>query len=603
MDVKQSLSFLLLLVVGLMLSIAALAYRMRHLPVAKTMMLTILAAAFYTLGYAFEVASTDLWQFKLSLHIEYLGIPFVATLWLYQAIQFTGTAPAIRKRLAVWLFVIPVSVFLMHLTNDWHGLVYESYEFNSADAIPLYTTVKGPWYSVHAIYNYGVLLFGLALFIRMYLYSYPIVRKQILVLILGAAAPMLCNFLFWFGITIDMTPFGFAVSGMVYIWGVWRFNLLRLGPLAMEKVFGTIRDGVVLLDYDDQIIGYNGAAGAVFPELTIRKRYPLPAAEILTGNPALLAHIGSAAGDNNRFPFRLQHEGRSKHYICSVTPIIDGDSSHHIGKIMMINDITELKENEARLEEYARQLTELNAFKDKLFTIVAHDIRDPIVMLVSLTELLGEELAAAGMERAELFREIEGQMNSTYRLVDNLLDWYRSQQGKVAFRPSVWNVRQVVLQSLSVAGIKARMKRIQLKESVEEELAVLADKEMLDLILRNLLSNAIKYTGMDGTVEVGAQYEGEAAMIFVRDNGAGIDEQTAEMLLREEPFFYKGDAGGDAGDTRFGLVLAREFVRINGGRLWFESKQGEGATFWFTLPMASNEKSIRSISNKGGQGS
>jgi signal transduction histidine kinase len=553
------------------------------------MTLTMLAAAFYAAGYAFEVVSTDLQQFKLSMHLEYVGIPFVSTLWLLQAIQFTGTAPSIRKKLAIGLFFIPATVFVLHLTNDWHHLIYVQYELNAANGgIPLYTTVKGPWYIVHALYNYAVLLFGIGLFIRMYLYSYSIVRRQIGVLIVGAAAPLLCNVFFWFGFTVDLTPFGFAVSGSVYLWGIWRFNLLRLGPLAMEKVFRTIRDGVVLLDYEDQIIGYNGAAAAVLPELKLRKLYPAPAAEVLEKTPDLLFHLRSAEGGDSRFPFRQVHEGRSRHYSCSLTSINDGDSSI-IGRILMINDITELKENEARLVENARQLTELNAFKDKLFTVVAHDIRDPIVMLVSLTELLGEELAAAGVERAELFREIEGQMHSTYRLVDNLLDWYRSQQGRVSFRPTVWNIRQVVLQALSVAGAKAKMKRIELSETVGEELAVLADKEMLDLILRNLLSNAIKYTDMDGNVQIGAESKDGEAVVFVRDNGKGIDEQTAEMLLREEPFFRKGDAGDDIGDTRFGLVLAREFVRINGGRLWFQSKQGEGATFWLTLPLAESE--------------
>lgn len=588
MDLKQGMSILLFLAAGLMVFVALLSNRKRHLPVAQTMTLTMLAAACYAAGYAFELLSTDLRQVKLSLNIQYLGIPFVTTLWLFQVIQFTGAAASFRKHLAAWLFLIPLSVFLLHLTNDWHHLVYKRYEFNAADGIPLYTTVKGPWYVVHGLYSYAVLLCGISLFIPMYWRSLPVVRKQIFVLIMGAAAPMFCNLLFWFGFTVDPTPFGFAISGLVYMWGIWRFNLLRLAPLAMAKVFGTIRDGVVLLDYENRIIRCNSAAEEVLPELLRIKRYPADAAKVLASNPALLERILPAASGDDRFPFQCMHEGRVRHYICNLTYIYDG-STAPIGKILMFNDITELKENEARLRENARQLTELNAFKDKLFTVVAHDIRDPIALLVSLTELLGEELAAAGVERVELFREIEGQMQNTYRLVDNLLDWYRSQKGKVAFRPSVWNVRQVVQQALSLAGVKANMKRIKLTEKTDGELAVFADKEMLDLILRNLLSNAIKFTGMDGAIEVGAERQGDRIVLSVRDNGKGIDEQTAELLLQEDPFFRTGGVGDDAGETRFGLVLAREFVRINGGRLWFESKPGEGATFSFTLPSAAGE--------------
>src|SRR5690349_14190338 len=138
------MSVMLFLASGLMVFVSCLCYRKRRLPVAKTMILTMLAAAFYALGYAFEVLSRNLDEVKLSLQIQYLGIPFVTTLWFYQVIQFTGTAARYRKRLALALFIIPFAVFFLHLTNDWHHLVYERYVQNEGAAVPLYTTVKGP---------------------------------------------------------------------------------------------------------------------------------------------------------------------------------------------------------------------------------------------------------------------------------------------------------------------------------------------------------------------------------------------------------------------------------------------------------------------------
>jgi signal transduction histidine kinase len=252
--------------------------------------------------------------------------------------------------------------------------------------------------------------------------------------------------------------------------------------------------------------------------------------------------------------------------------------------MLMFNDITELKNSEARLRENANQLSELNSFKDKLFTVVAHDIRDPIALLVSLTELLGGELVATEDEHAELFRELQGQVQSTFHLVENLLDWYRSQKGKVVFRPLGWNLQQVVRQSLLLAETKAGMKQIQMTERIDEKFTVSADKEMLDLILRNLLSNAIKFTGIGGVIEIGAVLEGDLIVVSVRDNGAGIDESTAEMLRRDEPFIKVPVTEEDSGNARFGLMLTYEFVSIHGGRLWFDSVPGVGTTFSFTLP-------------------
>jgi signal transduction histidine kinase len=595
-DTRQWMSVTLFLATALMVFVSFLSYRKRHLPVAKTMVLIMLAAACYSLGYAFEVLSRSLNDVKLSLHIEYLGIPFVTTLWLFQVIQFTGTASRYRKRLALFLFVVPAAVFFLHLTDDWHHLIYERYILNESNSVPLYTTVKGPWYKVHTIYNYSVLLCGMLLFIPMYWRALPIVRKQIVVLLLGAVAPMVFNLFFWSGLDVDLTPFGFAISGIAYVWGILRFNLLRLTPLAMAKVFETIRDGVVLFDYEDQIVSYNRAAEMVLPELGLPKRYPASMGVVLSESPELLERIRAASDGDERFPFHRFQANRNKHYNCSLSLIYDSGSVL-IGKILMFNDITEMKESEARLRENARQLSELNAFKDKLFTVVAHDIRDPIALLVSLTELLGDELTAADFEHAELVRELKGQVQSTFHLVENLLDWYRSQKGKVVFRPLGWNLQQVVRQALLLSGTKAGMKQIRMTERINEKLTVRADKEMLDLILRNLLSNAIKFTGIGGVIEIGAVLEGDQIIVSVSDNGAGIDDQTSELLRLEEPFLKVMVNRDDSEDMRFGLALIREFVRIHGGSLWFESEPGVGTTFSFTLPGSAG---VREESEDGG---
>ncbi|MFF2483496.1 histidine kinase N-terminal 7TM domain-containing protein [Paenibacillus sp. NPDC058071] len=587
MNIVQWLSLLLFLAAGLMIYVAFLSYQKRHLPVARTMILIMIGAACYAIGYALELLSRNLYEVKLSLQIEYVGIPFITTLWLFQVIQFSGTASRYRKRLALALFLIPVGVFFLHLTNEWHHLFYEQYILNEQSSFPLYTTVKGPGYQAHTLYNYFMILCGFFLFIPMYWRSSRIVRKQIIVLTTGAAVPLLFNISLWFGMVVDLTPFGFAVSGIVYAWGILRFNLLRFTPLALTQVFDTIRDGVILLDYKDQIVSYNKAAEGVLPELTLTKHYPAHVREVLSSNPVLTHHILGSHNENERFPFSRSQAGVNKHYQCNVSFI--NDTGTPIGKMIMFNDVTELKENEFRLRESASQLLELNSFKDKMFTIVAHDIRDPIALLVSLTELLGEELAADNNEHAELFGVLQGQVQNTFHLVEKLLDWYRSQKGNVVFRPLSWNLQQVVRQALLLAESKAGMKNIVMRELIDEKLTVSADKEMLDLILRNLLSNAIKYTGIGGWVEIEAALDKDRIVVTIRDNGTGMDEETADMLRRDDIFTKVIDPNEGAEHSKFGLMLTREFIAIHGGNLWFDSVPGVGTTFFFTLQRSSSE--------------
>lgn len=599
MDIRPLMAILLFLAAALMQLIAYLSYRKRHLAVARTMILIMLAATFYTVGYAFEILSSNLNGVKLSMQIEYVGIPFIVSLWVYLVIQFTGVAARFRKALAVALFIVPTAVFFLQLTNEWHHLMYERFIPNGDGSFPLYSTVKGPGYAVNVIYNYAAMLCGILLFIPMYWRSLPIVRKQIAVLVIGASAPFLLNVFLRFGFEIDLTPFGFTVSGAFYMWGIYRYHLLRLTPLAQAQVFDTIRDGVVLFDHEGQIAAYNRAAERVLPELGATKRYPAHAFDVLGAYPGLLERIGAGTDLDERFPFQRTVGARTLHYSCSLTFIFEAGNSP-VGKLLTLNDVTELKENEARLRENARQLSELNAFKDKLFTVVAHDIRDPIALVVNLTEVLGGELAAAEAEHAVLVREIRDQARSTFHLVDNLLDWYRSQSGNVDFRPLAWNLRQVVRQALSLMGAKAGMKRIRMSEQVDGTIMVNADKEMLDLILRNLLSNAIKFTGVGGSITIGAARDGGSVRIAVSDSGTGIDEETAELLRQEEPFLKLPGMGDEAGKTRFGLVLTREFVRINGGRLWFESVPGAGTTFAFTLPGTSGDPAGNDSGGGGG---
>ncbi|MFC5530669.1 histidine kinase N-terminal 7TM domain-containing protein [Cohnella yongneupensis] len=589
MNVKQWMSIMLILAAALMLLIAWLSYRKRHLAVARTMILVMLSGTFYAVGYALEVLSRNLFEMKLSLQVEYLGIPFVTTLWLFLVIQFTGSAARTRRLLAYALFVVPFAIFFLHLTNEWHHLVYESYVPNETSSLPLYTTVKGPAYAVHSAYNYFVLICGLWLFVPMYRKALPAMRKQIVVLVLGIVMPVLFNLIFWSGWQVDMTPFGFVVTGFVYVWGIYRFNLLRLTPLAQAKVFDTIRDGVILLDYEDRIVGYNPAAEAQFPELSHAQRQPVPIGDALAAYPELVERVRVTGGKDDKFPFQRLGGMQRKHYSCTLSGIIDTDGNA-IGKLLTFNDITELKETEEQLRENARQLSELNAFKDKLFTVVAHDIRDPIALMVSLTELLSEEQVAADTEYSALLQEVRDQARSTFSLVDNLLNWYRGQSGHIVFRPLDWNAKQVVRQALALAGARAEMKRIHLEEHVDAALAVSADKEMFDLILRNLLSNAIKYTGVGGEVEVRASREGDRAVLCISDNGPGIDAETTELLRQEEPFLKLASGKDEASKTRFGLVLTREFVRIHGGRLWFESGPVGGTRFYFTLPISRDGK-------------
>jgi PAS domain S-box-containing protein len=500
---------LLLFATCLMLFISYLSFKKRQLAVAKYTALVMLSASFYSLGYAFEMISTDLDSIKFWLKIEYIGAPVISTFWLILVLHYTGHKAILKKRVLLLLFVIPFVTFIMHYTNDMHHFFYKDVQLDQSSILSTVQLFKGPWYWVHISYNYLQALVGMFLFVTMFMKAVPLVRKQIMILMLGAAAPWVSNVMYLIGgfeVVLDLTPLGFTLTGLFYIWGIYRFNLLRLVPIALQKVFETMQDVMVILDYDHNITSVNQAAKDIFGETRINSDYSISVYNVFYEYPELLSKIVSSEKSESQITIRSQ--GENRYYKLNISVISDSGQTV-IGKMLVFSDITQVTVYQEKLLSNANQLAKLSAFKDKLFTVVAHDIRDPLAVLINLTELLEEELEVLGSEHSNVFQEVSEQVRNTYMLAENLLDWFRSQQGKIIFSPLVWDVSSIVQHAVQSIKIRLDVKKIQITTNVEDEIRVFADKEMLDLVLRNLLSNAIKFTGLGGHIHVEAVKEGE----------------------------------------------------------------------------------------------
>jgi signal transduction histidine kinase len=584
MSTDKFLFTLLLAATCLMLFISYLSFRKRNLPIAKPSALMMLAASFYSFGYAFEIMSTSLESIKFWLKVEYIGIPFISTLWFIHAIQFTGHQAILKRWVAALLFLIPILTLVLLFTNDMHHLFYRELQVDFYSIIPTVYSLKGPWYWVHISYNYIQAAVGMALFVIMFLKAVPNIRKQIMTMVLGAAAPWVFNIVYLievFGLDVDLTPLGFTLTGLFYVWGIYRLNLLRLAPIALQKAFETMRDGVIFLDNDNKIMDFNQAAGDVFEGLHDAKGNTGSAQNVFSNDPELLAKIIVMENSDSRVSIHRKNETR--YYQLKVSILYD-NSQAALGKMLIFNDITEVIDYQEKLLSSVNQLAELNAFKDKLFTVVAHDIRDPLAVLVNLTELLEEELETAESENIEIFHEVSGQVRNTFILVENVLDWFRSRKGKITYNPLVWDLAVIVQRAVHSEQARSDSKEIRIISEIQDEIQVFADKELLGLVLRNLLSNAIKFTNIGGKIYIGAVKDGERVIISVRDTGVGVASDIAKNLFRDLQEAPSLGTKGEKG-TGLGLFLSKEFIRVHSGDIWFESIQGQGSTFFFSLPI------------------
>lgn len=251
---------------------------------------------------------------------------------------------------------------------------------------------------------------------------------------------------------------------------------------------------------------------------------------------------------------------------------------------MLAQKNDELKAKNAELDEKNSQLNLLNADKDKFFSIIAHDLRNPIGALRELPQLIAENLDNYGKD--ELRRLITMQRDAArnlFELLENLLTWSRMQRGLIEFNPEPIQVSALVQRSIALLTPSAAQKAITLTQAVNPSLLGMADHKMIDAVVRNLISNAIKFTNSGGTIEVSGNDDGAFMTIAVKDNGVGIGEQFLPKLFRIDEQYRRTGTANERG-TGLGLILCKEFVERNGGEIRVESKIGNGSTFSFTLP-------------------
>lgn len=242
-----------------------------------------------------------------------------------------------------------------------------------------------------------------------------------------------------------------------------------------------------------------------------------------------------------------------------------------------------LLDHQEEIKKRSIELEQLNQVKDKFFSIISHDLRSPMSALGGTLDLLdSKKITPEEFER--LTRALRFQFNHTKTLINNLLDWTLLQMDKLNVQHEPVRLAQLTDESFDALR-ELYPKNIHFENRIPKTLTGLGDRNILSLVLRNLILNAIKFTESGGKIWVEAKEENNECVIAVADNGMGIKPEVQEFLFTKTSSYTTRGTANEKG-TGLGLILCKEFVEKNGGRIWFESKPGEGSTFYFTLPKA-----------------
>ena len=241
--------------------------------------------------------------------------------------------------------------------------------------------------------------------------------------------------------------------------------------------------------------------------------------------------------------------------------------------------------------EELNQLLQLNSDKDLFISILAHDLRSPFTALLGLSDILIENIRIYDIDEIEnLLKQIRNSSQDTFTLLEDLLKWTSTQSGKIPFKPQNLNFTDICKNILKTLNTNAAAKNIDIKNYIADHICVFADIDMLKTVLRNIVSNAIKFTNNGGIISISSEESFGIAIITVSDNGIGIKPDKLTKLFdisqRQTTIGTAKETG-----TGLGLILCKEFIEKNGGKIWVKSEYGKGSEFKFSLPMV-NEQAL-----------
>jgi PAS domain S-box-containing protein len=560
--------------------VSVYAWRHRAATGATAFVLLTLAVAEWLLGYALWLMSDEPWVKVLWVKVEYVSITSLPLVWLAFAFQYTGRREWLARRRLASLAAVPLVTLLLAWTNEAHGLLWTRFRFYPEGDLLFSDVSYGAWFWVHAAYSYLCLLVGTGLMVLAALRSPQLYRRQAVALLVGALIPWLGNVLYVFRLSpvpnLDLTPFSFALAGLVIAWALFRFRLFDLVPVARHTVVEGMSDGMIVVDAENRIVDLNPAARSIVGPPAARA-IGLSVARVLSPWPDWVERI--LAGAEAQAEISLGQDEAQCHYDLRVSPLADR-LGRLTGRLIVLRDITERVRAEEALHRQALELQARNEELDAFASTVAHDLINPLGVIIGFADILQESCAAMPAEDLRGHLRTIAQNGSKMRsIIDALLLLATVRKGEV--ETETLDMASVVSEAL--LRLALMIKEYQAEVVVPQSWpAALGYGPWVEEVWVNYISNALKYGGRPPLVELGATVPEEAdgmVRFWVCDNGPGLAPEDQTRLFTP---FTRLDHDRVQGHG-LGLSIVRRIVEKLGGQVGVESQLNQGAVFSFTL--------------------
>ncbi len=525
------------------------------------LILWLIPIVVWSVAVMFRLSGTTIAVERTWHNVRFIGPAFGSVGFLLFTASYTNHERWFRRPRLLGLLVVPVLTNGLVWTSSEHTLIRAAVEPAGTGPFVM-TYTPGPWFIVHALYSYMLVVIGTAWLVRRFLEyrRHTFFRGQIRSVLLGVLIVMITNALFNLDVTtVDWTPVAGAVSAVVFATAASEYGFLDVAPLARETVVENMDDGMLVTDADGQIIDANSRVAAILD--TTEDRLIGSGVDEVSITPTETIENGIArteettAGAKKTMTVSVQGEG-PRHYEINVSALTT-PVEETIGKVITLSDVTDRVERQRRLQERNRSVERQNERLEEFTSVVSHDLRNPLSVAQGRLELAKKE---SDSEQLDNVADALARMET---LIDDLLVLAR--EGNQVDDPEVVDLADTIERCwLTVETGDATL-------ITETEQTIRADSNRLRQLLENLIRNSIEHGESDRTVRIGDLEDG----FYVSDDGPGIPEAEREQV------FETGYSTTDGG-TGLGLNIVQEIVKAHGWDVIVTDSREGGARFEIT---------------------
>ncbi len=575
------------------LILARYAWRRRSIRGAEYFALYMLAAVEWSVCALLSLFTDNTffnhaWEF-----IGSIGMALMPIAWIAFTLKYTGREKWLT--LLTWILVSaePVSAILLRITVYLYTFVVNMLQLEAVMPIIEYLNrINTTLQTAHFIYLMILLLIGALLIIQNLIRAPRMYQAQFISLLIGALLPWVISFIDTFNLLplgdLNLIPIAFAVGGMIAAWGIFRYQVFDILPIALDTVVDNINDGVVVLDLHYRIVDMNPAAQRML-NLALCNVAGSPITQVLSHWAKLPGYLQQEAAQTLEFALDQARD-------CEVhlSPLRD-QQKVIFGRLMLIHDITERKQGEAALlhakelaEDAARAAEAANQAKSVFLANMSHELRTPLNAILGFSELMYRDVTLTADQRENL-ETINRSGQHLLTLINDVLEMSKIEAGRTTLYEQSFDLYRLLAALESMFHLRAANKDLQLIFDCMPDVPqyVRSDESKLRQVLINLLSNAIKFTNEGGvTLRIKVVQEApddkRRRLVFdVEDTGVGISPEERSRLF--DPFVQTASGQKSQEGTGLGLPISLEFVKLLGGSITVESEPGHGSTFQFDV--------------------